>query len=89
MGFTAVTNGQHGTKSYEFWAFDLVNNRRTMTVPFDCLTHFRLNLSSTGKEIYLSGSGDTIEIYDAATLKLKKVVDLNNDVSMAGMTVVP
>ena len=89
MGYTVVTTGQHGTKDCEFWAFDLVKNRRTMTAPFDCPTHFRTNLSSSGKEIYISGSGYTIDIFDAATLKHKKTIDLNNDVTMAGMIVVP
>lgn len=88
-GYTVVTNGQHGTKSCEFWAFDLVNSRRTMTAPFDCPTHFRLGLSSTGRELYISGSGFQIEIYDTATLKRKSVTDLNNDVTMAGMIVMP
>ena len=88
-GYTIVTNGQHGTKSCEFWTFDLVRHRRTMTSPYDCPTHFRLAISSTGKELYISGSGYTIEIYDAATLKPKGVTDLNNDVTMAGLIVVP
>lgn len=89
MGYTIVTTGQHGTRSCEFWAFDLVNHRRTATVPYDCPTHFRLAMSSTGKELYVSGSGYTIDIYDTATLKRKSVTDLNNDVTMAGMIVVP
>jgi len=70
-------------------AFDLVRHRRTITAPYDCPTHFRLAISSTGKELYISGSGYTIEIYDAATLKRKSVTDLNNDITMAGLIVVP
>jgi hypothetical protein len=88
-GYTIVTSGQHGTRSCEFWAFDLVNHRRAMTEPYDCPTHFRLAISSTGKELYISGSGYTIDIFDSATLKRKTVTDLNNDITMAGMIVVP
>jgi hypothetical protein len=46
-------------------------------------------MSSTGKELYIYGAGFEIEIYDASTLKLKRVTDLKNDVTMAGMIVVP
>ncbi|HEY7388142.1 MAG TPA: hypothetical protein VH640_06510 [Bryobacteraceae bacterium] len=87
-GYTPVITGQHGTKMCEFWAFDLANNRRTLAEPWDCLTHFNTDLSSDGKEIYVSGSGFQIAIYDAATLKLKSITDLHNDTTMAGMIVV-
>ena len=50
---------------------------------------FSFGMSSTGKELYIYGAGFEIEIYDAATLKLKRVTDLKNDVTMAGMVVVP
>ncbi len=89
MGYTIVATGQHGTRSCEFWAFDLVNHRRTMTAPYACPTHFRLGISSTGNELYITGSGYTIDVFDAATLKPKGVTDLNNDITMASMIVAP
>ena len=46
-------------------------------------------MSSDGKELYIYGAGFQIERYDAATLKLKSVTDLHNDVTMAGLIVIP
>ncbi|MBV9507838.1 MAG: hypothetical protein JO323_22845 [Acidobacteriia bacterium] len=87
--YTVVTNGQFGTRRCEFWAFDLTKSRRTLTNEFPCRPRFSFGMSSTGKELYIYGAGFQIEIYDAATLKLRRTVDLNNDVTMAGMIVVP
>ena len=89
MGYTLVHSGQHGTRSCEFWAFDLANRRRTLDVPYDCPTHFRLTISSNGKELYITGSGYTIDVFDTATLKEKQVVDLANDITMAAAIAMP
>jgi hypothetical protein len=87
--YTVVLNGEQGMRKCEFWAFDLGANRRTMTSEFPCRPRFSFGMSSTGKELYIYGAGFEIEIYDASTLKLKRVTDLKNDVTMAGMIVVP
>jgi len=87
--YTVVANGEQGMRKCEFWAFDLGANRRTMTSEFPCRPRFSFGMSSTGKELYIYGAGFEIEVYDATTLKLKRVTDLKNDVTMAGMVVVP
>jgi len=87
--YTVVLNGEQGMRKCEFWALDLAANRRTMTSEFPCRPRFSFGMSSTGKELYIYGAGFEIEVYDAATLKLKRVTDLKNDVTMAGMIVVP
>src|SRR5215471_1377833 len=87
--YTVVLNGDQGMRKCEFWAFDLGANRRTMTSEFPCRPRFSFGMSSTGKELYIYGAGFEIEVYDAATLKLKRTTDLKNDVTMAGMIVVP
>jgi len=87
--YTVVLNGEQGMRKCEFWAFDLGANRRTMTSEFPCRPRFSFGMSSTGKELYIYGAGFEIEIYDASTLKLKRVTDLKNDVTMAGIIVVP
>jgi hypothetical protein len=87
--YTVVLNGEQGMRKCEFWAFDLGANRRTMTSEFPCRPRFSFGMSSTGKELYIYGAGFEIEVYDAATLKLKRVTDLKNDVTIAGMVVVP
>ena len=87
--YTVVLNGEQGMRRCEFWALDLVANRRTMTSEFPCRPRFSFGMSSTGKELYIYGAGFQIEVYDAATLKLTRVTDLDNDVTMAGLIVVP
>jgi DNA-binding beta-propeller fold protein YncE len=87
--YTVVSNGEQGLRKCEFWAFDLGAKRRTMTSEFPCRPRFSFGMSSTGKELYIYGAGFEIEVYDAATLKLKRVTDLKNDVTMGGIVVIP
>ena len=87
--YTVVTNGEYGTRRCEFWALDLTRHQRTMTNEFPCRPRFSFSISSTGKELYIYGAGFQIEVYDAATLKLKRTTDLQNDVTMAGIVVAP
>ena len=87
--YTVVINGQHGLRECEFWAFDLATSQRTLRNEFPCRPRFSFGLSSTGKELYIYGAGFQVEVYDAATLQLKQVTDLGNDVTMAGFVVIP
>ena len=87
--YTVVINGQHGLRECEFWAFDLASKQRTLKNEFPCRPRFSFGMSSTGKELYIYGAGFQIEVYDAATLQLKQVTDLGNDVTMAGFVVIP
>lgn len=87
--YTVVTNGEYGTRRCEFWTFDLARHQRTMASEFPCRPRFSFSISSDGKELYIYGAGFQIEVYDAATLKLKRVTDLHNDVTMAGIVVAP
>ena len=87
--YTIVATGQHGNKRCEFWAFDLSNDRITKTAEVPCRTRFSLGMSSDGKKLYIFGAGYDIEVYDAATLKYERTWDLRNDVTGAGMIVLP
>jgi hypothetical protein len=87
--YTVVTTGIHGTKRCEFWAFDLTSDRITQTAEVPCRTRFTLGISTDGKKLYIYGAGFDIEVYDAATLKYEKTWDLNNDVTYAGIVVIP
>lgn len=87
--YTVVTNGEYGTRRCEFWTFDLSRHVRTQTREFPCRPRFSFSMSSTGKDLYIYGAGFEIEIYDAATLQLKRTIDLHNDVTMAGIVVAP
>jgi len=88
--YTVVSTGIHGTKRCEFWAFDLEHGDRiTQTAEVPCRTRFTLGISTDGKKLYIYGAGFDIEVYDAATLKYEKTWDLNNDVTYAGIVVLP
>jgi len=87
--YTVVANGKNGNKRCEFWAFDLSTDRITQKAEVPCRTRFTLGISTNGKKLYIYGAGFDIEVYDAATLKLEKTWDLNNDVTYAGIVVIP
>ncbi len=88
--YTVVSTGIHGTKRCEFWAFDLSNGDEiTQKAEVPCRTRFTLGISGDGKKLYIYGAGFDIEVYDAATLKYEKTWDLNNDVTYAGIVVIP
>jgi DNA-binding beta-propeller fold protein YncE len=87
-GYTVAFNGQGGTRRCEFWEFDLTTNQLDRKQEFDCRPRFSLGISSTGKELYIYVAGYNIEVYDAATMKLKNTIDLNADIT-SGMVVLP
>lgn len=86
-GYSVVMNGERGNRRCEFWAFDLNANKRTMTSEFPCRPRFSFGMSSDGKHLYLYGAGFEVEVWNAATLKLEGVMDLQNDVTMGGIAV--
>lgn len=88
-GYSVISSGEHGNRRCEFWSFDLATNQRTMTAEFSCRPRFSFGMSSDGKRLYLYGAGFEIEVWDAATLKLERTIDLHNDVTMGGIIVVP
>jgi hypothetical protein len=89
IGYSVVLNGEHGNRRCEFWAFDIAGNRRTMSSEFPCRPRFSFGISSDGKHLYVYGAGFEIEVWNAATLKLEHVMNLQNDVTMGGIIVVP
>jgi len=89
FAYTVVANGAHGNKRCEFWSFELATDHLTKAVEVPCRTRFSFGMSSDGKKLYIFGAGFEVEVYDAATLKYERTWDLNNDVTMAGMVVMP
>ena len=87
--YTVITTGNHGNKRCEFWAFDLGSNHITQTVELPCRSRFSFGMAGDGKKLYVYGAGFEIEVYDATTLKYERTWDLNNDVTGAGMIVLP
>ena len=89
LAYSVAASGIHGTKTCEFWAFDLSTDQITKKMPVPCRTRFTLGISSNGKKLYIYGAGYDIEVYDAATLKYEKTYDLNTDVTYGGIVVLP
>ncbi|MFL6415536.1 MAG: YncE family protein [Bryobacteraceae bacterium] len=87
--YTLVSNGTHGNKRCEMWAFDLGSNKLVRSAEVPCRSRCSFGMSADGKKLYIYGAGFEIEVYDAATLKYERTWDLNNDVTMAGMVVLP
>jgi DNA-binding beta-propeller fold protein YncE len=87
--YTIIANGANGNKRCEFWRFDLTSDRLTDKQEVPCRTRFSFGMSSDGKKLYIYGAGFEIEVYDAATLKWEKTWDLMNDITYAGLVVLP
>jgi len=87
--FTVVTTGGNlGNKRCELWRFDVTTNAVRGKSEFSCKTRFSFGMSGNGKKLYIYGASFDMEIYDAVTLKHERTVDLNNDITMAGLITV-
>ena len=60
---------------------------RTAEVP--CRSRFSFGMSGDGKKLYIYGAGFEFDVYDAATLKFEQTWDTNNDITGAGLIVIP
>lgn len=86
-GYAVASFGQNGDKTCQFWGFDIPSKTLTSREDFACNSRFSFSSSYDGKDLLIFGAGFEIAVYDAATLKLKKIVNLGNDVTMSGMIV--
>ena len=64
---------------YEFWKFDLAGKRVAERVEFKGRPRMSLKVSSNGKVLYIWNAGETIDLYDAATYKYLKTINLPGD----------
>jgi tricorn protease-like protein len=81
--------GELGDKTCQFWSFDIDRKQLTARQEFTCNSRFYFSNSYDGKDLLIFGAGFEIYVYDAATMKLKKTVNLGYDVTMSGLIVVP
>ncbi len=65
--------------NWELWTFDLENRTILSKIPFDGRPRMRLNVSSNGRLLYISGAGHTIDIHDARTFRRLRTVELGAD----------
>jgi hypothetical protein len=78
-GFSVMFAGVGGNRDTEFWVWDLVNHKVIRKAPFEARPTFKFGMSGDGKKLYLYGAGSTLEVFDAETLKSRKLLFLNKD----------
>lgn len=74
---------------YEFWTFDLDKREVHSKVEFDGRPRMGLKTSSNGKVLYIYIAGNTIDLYDAATLKYLRTITLDADTSTGMYVMMP
>jgi DNA-binding beta-propeller fold protein YncE len=87
-GYTVTLFGGEGNMRAELWAFDMDTRKLVRRNEFPAPISFNFTLSGDGKQLYIHGSTARIDVYDAATLELKKSVDLNTDLT-TGLVMLP
>ncbi|HSC27643.1 MAG TPA: hypothetical protein VLD67_10235 [Vicinamibacterales bacterium] len=66
---------------YEFWTFDLESRRVLSRTPFRGRPRMALRVNSTGDILYIYQAGNTIDLYDAASLKHLRTMTLDGDMT--------
>jgi hypothetical protein len=64
---------------YEFWAFDLDQKRLLNRTEFAGRPRMALRVSSNGRLLYVYTAGATIDVYDAATYRLLRTIEMTAD----------
>jgi hypothetical protein len=64
---------------YEFWTFDLVQKKLMNRTEFTGRPRMALRVSSNGKLLYVFQAGATIDVYDAATYKYLRTIEMTAD----------
>jgi hypothetical protein len=72
-------NRAEPTRRTEFWVFDIPTHKLIKKSEFESRSRFSFALSNDGKQLYIYSAGPTIEIYDAETFKLQKVITFDGD----------
>jgi hypothetical protein len=64
---------------YEFWAFDLEQKRLLNRTEFPGRPRMSLRVSSNGRLLYVFTAGATIDVYEAATYRHLRTIEMNAD----------
>jgi hypothetical protein len=64
---------------YEFWTFDLEQKKLLTRTPFDGRPRMALRVSSNGRLLYVFQAGATIDVYEAATYRHLRTIEMNAD----------
>ena len=64
---------------YEFWAFDVTQKKLLNRTAFEGRPRMALRVSSNGRLLYIFQAGATIDVYDAASYKHLRTIEMNAD----------
>ena len=64
---------------YEFWAFDVAQKKLIGRTPFEGRPRMAMRVSSNGRLLYVYQAGATIDVYDAASYKRLRTIEMNAD----------
>ena len=67
--------------NYEIWTYDLESRRVLNKTPFRGRPRMGLDVSSNGSLLYIHTAGMTVDLYDSATMRLVRTVDLGADMT--------
>ena len=66
---------------YELWTFDLQNYKLLSRSPFRGRPRMSLRASSSGQLLYIYQAGHTIDVYEAATFRHLRTIELDGDMT--------
>jgi DNA-binding beta-propeller fold protein YncE len=75
------------TGNYQFWTFDLENRRVLGKTEFKGRPRMGFKVSSNGELLYIHTAGNTIDVYETATFRHLRTVELAAD--MTGLVLIP
>ena len=79
---------QSSIEGYEFWTFDLERRRVGLRRQVAGRPRMALDVSTSGRVLYISSAGNTIDFYDAASFDYLSTLALDGDMT-SGLVVVP
>jgi len=74
---------------YEFWEFDLVNQRVSRRAPFEGRPRMGLDVSADGTKLYVHVAGNTIDVYSAETFEFMHSVEFDEDMTLGNVAIIP
>ena len=75
-------------EGYEFWTFDLEQQRVGFRRPIAGRPRMALDVSTNGRVLYISSAGSTIDFYDAESFDYLNTLTLDGDMT-SGLIVMP
>lgn len=74
--------------NYQLWSIDL-QSKAMQRVFFPGRPRMSLEVSSNGRLLYIYAAGNTIDVYDAQTLALRRTVALDGDMTIGRLLIMP